>query len=299
MLRVNKGFTLTETIVGLALASIAAIAIAALFFGLVDLQKNFEMQARDEQERWDAEKQIRSFLQQAIDLRYVASSDPNALNFWDGTGSFTGAIRAFDSDTEWGKPPGTHTLAVFWREETRSTSSSISGGPPLPPTNLTSFFQRTAVYFQKPTPKTWGVLYIDPGLSVNLAPDRSDFLFEGLTRVQIKNIKTKPSIGLDPKDQEPVVSFDLELTFRKYIGVQGQSQLVFCPRALIGTSSQCQTDVPSRDLVRTIRVTLRNNVLGVSPTVDLPAPPYQGQQFGARVYDQIHFFKTATPGDLL
>ncbi len=304
----KEGFSLTELLVAVALNAVLVTVVASALLKARDMQKNLEMQTRDEQERWDAEKMLRSFFQQAIDLKFAAILPPQGLNNWTGGPTMTGAIRTFDSDLEWGTLPGTHALAVFWREDQRSPEVGT-------PAALKSSFRSTGVYFQKPTPLTWGVLYIDPGATGVLSPDLSDLKFEGLVRVQVNNIRTGNIDDYIAEDREPVTSFDIVLTFRKHFGLQGDNQLIFCPRARMGVQAECHNTVPSRDLVRTIRIVLRNNIIGVSSTIKLPQAlissvpqppalplpplPITGQAYGARFYDQIHFFRPATPGGFL
>ncbi len=304
----KKGFSLVELLIAVALNAVLVTIVASALLKARDMQKNLELQTRDEQERWDAEKMIRSFFQQAIDLKYAAVLPPLGLNNWTSIPNMTGAIRTFDSDTAWGTLPGTHALAVFWREDQRSAETGSAAV-------LKSTFRPTGIYFQKPTPTTWGVLYIDQGLGGILSPDLGDLKFEGLVRVQINNMRTGNVDDYQAEDREPVSSFDIVLTFRKHFGLQKDNQLIFCPRARMGVQAQCSNTVPSRDLVRTIRVVLRNNIIGVSSTVKLPlAPlssvplppvlplpplPITGQTYGARFYDQIHFFRPATPGGFL
>jgi hypothetical protein len=258
-----------------------------------NLSKGFEVRARDEVERLTAERQIRSVFLQAVDLKFQGNVDLNT--FTSG-----GALRAFDSDAYWGLPSSIYTLALFWRD------AQVSAPAPTSPVGMTTKFAKTGVFFQMPTAKTWGVLYIDLGAQANLAPDQQDLFFEGLVGLKIKNVQTFRLKDTDPAlaPGSPVTSFDIEMTFRKFISPQGQVGFVFCPRAKMdGSNPDCIDKTPSRDVNRTIRVIVRNNILTLSPSANLnlalPLPPGAGARYGARAYDRIHFFKPYTPSGLL
>jgi type II secretory pathway pseudopilin PulG len=295
-----KGFTVIEVLVSTFLCALAAVFIATVWTNSVRLNQTLELQADAEKERWSAEAQVRAAFLQAVDLTYVGNRD---LANWQGEpGQFTGALRSFDSDAHWATAAQTtYPLAIFYRDEARSP---VGGNA----TGLKSKFVRTGLYFQKPTYQKWGALYLDlADVGGGPVDPRKGIIFEGLIRVQIKGptVRTFNPFGTanpgaydppGPVSPKPVTSFDLEMTFRKYIASQTNEPLVFCPSSWININTQCMTKTPYHDIVRTLRIVVRNNVLSISPTAPITGPPV-GVQFGSRIYDRIHFFKpTFTKG---
>lgn len=280
----NHGMTLTELLVATGLSSVAMVLMATVMVETTNLSKSFEVRARDEVERLTAERQLRGVFLQAVDLPFKGNVDINAS---PGSG-----LREYDSDVAWSLPgPSTQTLAVFWRDV------RVSAVPPALASGLSTNFLATGIFFQKPTAKTWGVLYIDlggPGLTT-VAPDRSDLIFEGLVGLKVKNVQTFLKQTTATAIGSPVTSFDVEMTFRKFINPKGQADFVYCPRSVLvaGTDPACQDKTPSRDVIRTIRILVRDNTLTVSPSSPLATP------IGARAYDLVHFFKPYTPSGLL
>jgi prepilin-type N-terminal cleavage/methylation domain-containing protein len=290
----QRGMSLTELLVALGLSSVAMLLLASVMIETTNLSKSFEARARDEVERLTAERHLRSIFLQAEDVTLKPDTNFNSY-------SGPGALIAFDSDAHWAGPQSVYTLALFWRD------ASVSLPPPNSPNlapGLASHFARTGIFFQMPTETTWGVLYVDLGTQPTVSPDKSDLMFEGLVGLKFKNVQTFRLKDTDPMNaiNSPVTSLDIEMTFRKFINPKGQADFVFCPRALLTPSaSPCQERTPSRDVTRTLRVLLRNNVLTISPSanVTLPLPTGTGATYGARTLDRIHFFKPYTPSGLL
>jgi hypothetical protein len=286
--------SLTELLVALGLSSVAMLLLASVMIETTNLSKSFEARARDEVERLTAERHLRSVFLQAEDV--TLKPDTN-FNSYAGPG----ALIAFDSDAHWTAPQSVYTLALFWRDARVSLppTSSPNSAP-----GLASQFARTGIFFQMPTEKTWGVLFVDLGTQPTVAPDKSDLMFEGLVGLKFKNVQTFRLKDTDPANavNSPVTSLDIEMTFRKFINPKGQADFVFCPRAFLTSSAgPCQERTPSRDVTRTLRVVLRNNVLTISPSanVSLPLPAGTGATYGARSLDRVHFFKPYTPSGLL
>ncbi len=81
---------------------------------------------------------------------------------------------------------------------------------------------------------------------------------------------------------DPVTSFELELTFRRFLGAGAGIERSFCPEL---HAASCPDNPPFKDVVRVSRITLRNNIIAPSPS----------GQFGARLFDLIHFFHPTLP----
>jgi hypothetical protein len=221
---------------------------------------------------------IQNVFAQAINVRYWGNKD---LNGYSGA---VGQIRVFDSDALWADPRSAYPVAVFWREGMNSTGTALAG--------KSSQLKRTGIYFQKPRPpiagarSTWGVLYGAMGNGPGpLAAVRGDQIFEGFTRMQIRDIRTFSRLSNFPNPGDPVTSFEIELTFRRFLGSRSDAERSFCPES---KAIACPENPQFKDIVRVARITLRNNIIDFSPS----------GPFGARLFDLIHFFPPQLPENL-
>ena len=290
-MRKQLGVTLIELMFGLAMIALAALAVSAFMTSLTGQQAAYARAAALEVERAKIEGLLRFVVSQAVDVQFSANNSLN--NYVTSGASPSGRIRAFDSDSD---PDGGFnatgtmtTLGVFWREGRQSGLS-----------NAVSQFRKTAIYFQKPTATKWGAIYIDLGDGA-LSPDRSDIILEGLVRLRFLNFQT-----FDPNQTaialyDPVTSFDAELTFRRFVASAPGARKSFCPAAEVPVNPACTIDGAWRDDVRTVRLTLRNNVLFRSPTAWQPVPYAPGSVppgpqpapriVPSRLFDLIYFFQ--------
>jgi hypothetical protein len=192
-------------------------------------------------------------------------------------------LGAYDSDADFGVTP-VSTLAVFMRD--RQISSLTS------PSTLASDLKPTAVFFQAPTPTTFGVLYI--ALDQPLAPRRSQLAFDGLVRVQVLSVSTFQQPGAAPVFDAPVTSFDMVLTFRRFLGAVPPNKRMFCPAP--SALAACPGIGAFHDVSRRFKITVRDNILELSSTAPdiIPARPTPG----SRIFDLIHFFVLGHSGAL-
>ncbi|MES2965332.1 MAG: prepilin-type N-terminal cleavage/methylation domain-containing protein [Bdellovibrionota bacterium] len=282
-MRRQRGFTLAEVLISVAVGGLVIVA-ALMVFSTVFGQNTFFARAVDvEIDEVRAANAMSLAFAQAIAMTNAGAVDLNAYVSAVGAGR----LRSFDSDAVFGAVPSVHTLAVFWREARPSTDGSTVG--------VSTQLKKTALYFQKPTPTTWGVLYLDLGGTGTLGPTRDDSIFEGFTRLRILNVTTNDATnGPGSNVGSPVTSFDVEMTFRRFIAEgDATTAKIYCPESALATLPVCAGIEGYKDVVRTIKVTLRDNVIALSPSSPNPAAPR-----GARLFDLIHFFQPRFDGGL-
>ncbi|HVK60708.1 MAG TPA: type II secretion system protein [Bdellovibrionales bacterium] len=161
------------------------------------------------------------------------------------TASGVGQIRSYDS-TGLTSDGGANLLAIFYRE-----NSVLNGA-----TSLNSSFTPTAVYFQRPTPTTYGMLYVmsgTPGGSASLVPSQSGVTYGKITHLKI----TLPS-DLRPKS----ISVEVALRYPTGSRIGGGTNvdnIVWCPQNQINDGTCTATDRNFKNIVRTFIVDLKNN----------------------------------------
>lgn len=265
----EAGYTLSEILIALAISGMVLISSMSLLISNSNQSAVLMQSLEAESEELRAQTLLQTTLGQAIQLRNWQNND---LNGYVNAAGF-GQIREFDSDLEWNTPPyGTHTLAIFLRDARMSTAG-------VPPTTVASQIFRTGIFFQKPTPRTWGVMYFDQGSGAAVAPTQDDANFGGLTRLRIFNINVFRAEPTTPLFGAPVTSFEVELVFRRWVGDVPANQRLYCPAAFLNTAP-CLATGSHKDISRSYKIIVRNNILQAS----LSGPR------GARLYDQIHFF---------
>jgi hypothetical protein len=167
--------------------------------------------------------------------------DSAGLSAVDGRGQ----IRNYDS-VPLNSDGGVNLLAIFYRE-----NSVLNGA-----TSLNSNFTPTAVYFQRPTSSTYGMLYVvsgTPGTAGNLVPSQSGATYGKITHLKI-NL---------PTDTWPK-SFEIEVALRyptggRIGGGTAQDNIVWCPQDQIDDGTCTVTPRSFKNIVRTFTVDLKNN----------------------------------------
>ena len=276
-LRSERGVTLVELMLVVLISGMVSVMALGVLLNTSGSSSSYTQGIDAEIDELAATNALQSVFSQAVELKLHSPANGDLNGFVSGTGE--GRVRVFDSDTVFGAFPPAHTLAVFWRDRTNSSLTGIS--------SLTSALTPTGIYFQKPTPNTWGVLYINLGTGPSLEPTRSDLIFEGLTRVRVFNISTYSPTGVASTPGRPVTAFDIELTFRRFIGDVKNERKLFCPDSAIATVPACANVGAHRDVRKVFRVLARNNTLALSPSNNL---------LGAKLYDLIHFFGPGRTG---
>lgn len=268
----ENGITLIELMMALMIGSVVMVTAMGIMLNASGTSSTFVQSLDAEIDELAAINALQLVFGQAYELKSAGNSDLNTFVSSNGTGR----VRTYDSDPEFNLSPATRTLAVFWRDRQNSSLTS--------PSALISDLKATGVYFQKPTPTTWGVLYINLGTSPNLAPSRQDLMFEGLTRFQILSVSTYDDPDSTPP--MPVTSLEVALTFRRFIGDVDISKRQYCPKASI---AMCPGIGAFRDVTKTYKLLTKNNTLAFSPS---------NSARGARIYDLIHFFSLGRTGAL-
>lgn len=272
LLRSERGVTLVELMIVVLISGVVLVMAMGVMLNASGTSSSFTQGLDTEIDELAAASALQTVFSQAIELKLHSLTSPDLNSFVSTNG--TGRIREFDSDLIFSVPyPTTYTVAAFWRDRTNSTLAGTS--------TLSSQLTPTAIYFQRPTLTTWGVLYINQGVGPSLVPTRSDLMFEGLTRFRIFNISTYSATGGPAVANQPVTAFDLELTFRRFLGDVKPDRKTFCPESAIATVPGCSNVGAHRDVKRVFRVLARNNELTLSPS---------NGAVGARVYDLLHFF---------
>ncbi len=275
-LRSESGMTLTELMIVVVLGGFSLTMAMGFLLNSSGNANSFAQSVDAEVDELRAAMMFRTVFGQAVELYYHDDSDLNTFIGANGKGR----VRKFDSNSAFGVPPTTHALAVFARDKSPSNKLAAAG--------VVTVLEQTGVYFQKPTPTTWGVLYFNLGGVPILNPTKADQIFEGLTRVEITNVMTYDPDVVGPTAGKPVTGFDVKLTFRRYFGDIKPELRTFCPDAFILSDPACKAG-PHRDVTRTVRVLARNNTLQLSPS---------GPR-GAKLYDLIHFFALGKESGLL
>ncbi|UYL10469.1 hypothetical protein B9G69_007750 [Bdellovibrio sp. SKB1291214] len=196
------------------------------------------------------------------------------------------------------------TVAIFLRDTLSSQYSTVP--------SIGDRFLPTGIYFQRPTAKTFGVLYIDLGRSlaagnVTTSPSLDDLWYGSIVDFQVaepaysnfeQNKPLEPTLWTTTRRLSAVT---FKITVREYLPQENSRRdYTWCPPSAM-TLPECATTSPYKDVERIVRVTFRNNILGFSSTqmvktTDQPvASRYQKKQFYSRPYDLIYFLKPNYP----
>lgn len=276
ILKSQQGLTLVELMIVLFTAGLLLVTAIGLMLNVTGTSSNFVQSLDTEIEELGAANALQLVFAQATEVKF----NPSLTNTYSNANG-RGAVREYDSNDDFGTRD-VSTLAVF----TRDRQVSRAGAPGA----LTSDLVSTALFFQPPTANTFGVLYFALG-NGPLAPTRDQLHFDGLVRVRIRNMTTYSPTGASPTSGDPVTSFDMELTFRRFMGAIPPDRRMFCPQAHLDA---CPGIGAFHDVARLFKVNLRNNVLAESPN----SPNAAGTVLGGRMYDLVQFFSLNVPGEI-
>lgn len=278
LLRSQRGITLVELMIVVFTGGLLLVMAMGTLLNISGTSNNFSLNLDTEIQELQALNALQLVFSQATELKFANATDLNTYSSTNGRGAMVGE---FDSDTVFGSSLPVTTLAVFMRDRTNSRLTGISA--------LSSTLTPTAVHFQQPTPLRWGALYIALGDSSSLAPGKNQLFFDGLVRFRILNVSTYNIDGGPPSNGEPVTSFDVELTFRRFLGDVKPEARMFCP---VTNMAACPGIGAYKDVARVHKLILRNNILDRSP--NSPGATTRG----GRMYDLIHFFNLGKPANL-
>lgn len=260
----NLGFSLVEMLIAVAIQGIFILVIATVLLQVARIQGEISEQAKLEETALKIGYAVRSILSQAVDVDWAGNTDLNS-----GCCGGRGRIRAYETFTysPVSAAASVDTLGVFWREAAGS-GVAVAG----------SEFRSTALYYQKQTPDTSGVLYVNLGSTAAgpLEPTLDGLVFDGLVGFAIEDPQ--------PGDvNQPVAAVRVRYVLRRFMDPNAPGWK-WCAPGFSG-AAECTTSA-YRDSEQEFEVSFRNNVLG--PARFRTA----GQQ---RLFDQIYFFRTIAP----
>ncbi|WP_413583104.1 type II secretion system protein J [Bdellovibrio sp. HCB288] len=307
----QQGFSLIELLLSVVLGSILLYGVGALISMATNQSESLTNRIQSESDLNDISFYLKHFASQGIN---VEDGSGRNLNNWNSTGSSqnTGFVRAdylasagFNANAN---PAPVDTVGIFLRDNMHSEYTAVP--------SLGDRFLPTGIYFQRPTAKTFGVLYIDLGRSqaagtVTIGPSRDDLWFGSIVDFQATE-RQVTRFDMNNPDQDPALSSRLRLssvtfkiTVREYLGQENSKRdYTWCPPAAM-TQAECKTTSPYKDVERVVRVTFRDNVLGFSSaqmaqSSETPVTlRNQRRPIYRRPYDLIYFLKPSYPSGQL
>ncbi|QLY25565.1 prepilin-type N-terminal cleavage/methylation domain-containing protein [Bdellovibrio sp. KM01] len=307
----QQGFSLVELLLSVVLGSVLMYGVGALISMATNQNEAITNRIQSESELNEISFYLKHFASQGIN---VEDGSGKNLNNWSpsGTSQNTGFVRA-DYLASTGFNPATatasiDTIGIFLRDTLISTYTSVP--------SVGDRFLPTGIYFQKPTAKTFGILYIDLGRSqaagtVSISPTRDDLWFGSIVDFQATEKEVERFDQNNP-DQDPstssryrLSSVTFKVTVREYLPqTNSKRDFTWCPPAAM-TQAACKTTSPYKDVERVIRVVFRDNVLGFSSaqmnvTAETPNTlRAQRRPLYRRPYDLIYFLKPSYPSGQL
>lgn len=300
---------------------LAAVLVSVVLYGIGTLMTIASSQNESLTNRIQSEAEVneisfylKHFLSMGINVEYFPGLD---LNNRSGSGaqySNTGWVRGdynfaatFDPATA---TSGVDTIGFFLRENLASDYTGTAPGPQ-------SRFMPTGIYFQRPTSKTYGILYIDLGQpqtsgTVSISPTRDDLWFGSIVDFQTAEPESvpfdimNPDLTLNPSGRLRLSSVSIKLTVREYLPKgNDQRDYTWCPPTSM-SKPQCKTTAVYRDVERVIRVVFRNNIIGFSSAqmvISGETPPINARPLRRALYrhpyDLVYFLKPTYPATQL
>ncbi|WP_413559285.1 type II secretion system protein J [Bdellovibrio sp. HCB209] len=312
----QQGFSLIELFISIIIGSVVMYGVGAL----ISMASN-QNEALTNKIQSESELNEISFY-----LKYIASMGINVedgsqwnLTNWNASGAYqnTGLIKTNYRASN-GFNPSTatasiDTIGVFLRDNLPSNYTAVP--------SVADRFLPTGIYFQRPTVKTFGILYIDLGRpqgsgTVSVSPSRDDLWFGSIVDFQVAEAELIPfdMIFPDrpitqitaPNDKYRIASLAFKITVREYMPqTNSKRDFTWCPPEIQRTSPLCTTSSPYKDVERVVRVSFRNNVLGFSSTqlhvtTDQPTNQrFMRRPVYRRPFDLVYFLKPSYPAGQL
>ncbi|WP_413289562.1 type II secretion system protein J [Bdellovibrio sp. HCB337] len=307
----QQGFSLVELLLGVALISILLYGIGSLMTMASSQSESLSNRIQSEAEVNEMSFYLKHILSMGVNVEYAGNNNINGLS---GTGgnSNTGWIRAYDFTTLF-NPATTassvDTIGFFLRD---NLASDYVGAPPA----VAARFFPTGVFFQRPTPRTYGILYFDLGRpqsagTVAVSPSLDDLWFGSIVDLKVLEPEINrfdvnfPDTNPAAMTRQRLSSITVKLTVREYLPRDnGPRDFRWCPPTAM-TATECRTTTPYKDVERVVRIVFRNNVLGFStaqmyvsgetPTAlrAVRRPLYR------RPYDLVYFLRASYPSGQL
>lgn len=266
----HSGFSLIEMLVSAGLIGFVVLIAAGVY---LHIQKEVEIvkaSARLEEDLIRASYTLKLYISQAVDLRF--SPAPIAQT---ASNLSTGVVTQFsDSQNLNVTPDPVEVLAVFYRED---QNRELQAG-------LQSAFSRTALFYQKPTARSPGILYLDMGVEPLLSPTRGDQIFGDIIDLEIS---PQLPTGVAPAAGARVSSIEIQIVMRKPLA-GSPLDWRWCNdrmRALLGAACT-DGNQAFRDIRKTIRIPLRDNLLRDDVRTSNRIYEY--------LFGGLYFFKTRT-----
>lgn len=295
----QKGFTLSELVVGTAIGSIIMLTVASIFFFLnyTYLSKKDRLDAEDQAAT--AEYMLKLLFSQAVDVQGTVTggatfASGGIVNPVVGTvGQVVGNIQGGPNIATFDQivAPQWIKIAAFLRENQASTSAGPTHG----------LLARTAIWFRRPEAaaapnNTSGVMFFDIGtrLAPNAAPaaaamqpDYSDPYVGRISYLQVNK-------SLTP-NYNRLASVEFVMRFRYH--EKATSAVTFCPQRNIAAPgpiiAACNVaGAMWRDLERRFTILLRNNIVKLAGDTTMLGTSGQNEE---RILGNLYFFQPIIP----
>ena len=288
--RSNRGFTMGEILIASGLLAGVGLLVVSIIQNVAKTNIVLTKGQNSLYSITQAHYGLLVNLNQAINLE---NGDPSGFTL---TTASSGRIQAYDSSL---RPQSStanaataaniDTLAVFHKEGRRSQD-------PLE----YSLNEAVGIYFQRPTPRTSGVLYISKSAvnsgAVTLAPfqDNAAFpnlrgtFFPDLTRVEVGNLRVIPGTNR---------LSGLTITLHGRTFSYGQAgEYRWCSANYMTSESSCNSGqmVPYKDIQRIINISFRNNTI-FGGTLGSSSPIGPGSTIEERVLGPVYYFSFSSP----
>lgn len=240
----NHGFSLIELVIGVGVAVFLTLVVAA---SVISFHKYFFQSieaVRTEEEILSASVALQNYLSFAVNIDRTGA----AIAGGTALGTGRGRIREVLIDSMGGVTTNpTTNMAVFVRE------TGLNGDR--------SQLTPSAIWYQQPSPTRSGVLYLDNGANDPMTPGRDDYFFGRLVEFGFTDFEySGPANALS--------SLQVTMTFRVFLSGEA-GDWNWCPAVDIDNGfAGCDTGASFRDIRRTFRLSLRNQVLGPNQRVE-------------------------------
>jgi prepilin-type N-terminal cleavage/methylation domain-containing protein len=308
----QQGFSLLELLLAVVLVSVLLYGIGTLMTMASTQSESLTNRIQSEAEINEISFYLKHVLSMGVNVEYIPGAD---LNNTSGSGTYenTGWVRG-DYDFASTFNPATasssiDTIGFFLRD---NLQSDYTGAAPAPAIR----YLPTGIYFQRPTPRTYGVLYIDLGQPqsgglVAISPTPDDLWFGSIVDFKATEAESipfdvnNPDINQITSVRRRLSSVTFKVTVREYLPKGNDARAyTWCPPTSMA-AAQCQTASSYRDVERVIRIVFRNNVIGFSTaqmavTSETPTALRNVRRpLNRRPFDLIYFLKPSYPSGQL
>jgi type II secretory pathway pseudopilin PulG len=259
----KNGFTLVETLFGIALAGVTLLVAFVLmhqfYRGYIEIQEKLETEK--------ALTMAFSILQRQLTLAVNVERSTTSLNSVSIAANAPGKILEYNGTSMAGVGGQIDTIALFVKE---------NGGFQTPPSTS---YAPVGIFYRRPTPTTSGVLFIDGSTLVSKTPSYSQPFFSSIVELTTSNFDFAPGGAL--------TSMEFSITMRKFLESDTR-RWVFCPQVDIDNNvGGCVVPgaVSFRDATRTMKVTFSNQILRTTTARNLNSnSPFE------RVFGSLYLF---------